>query len=476
MKGFFFDKMLVPPIARGSGGNPWPSYWTTQGTTELIAYTAGLTTPLSSDQLYRLTDFVKALKTGLSITNLSDAFDVMYVLGGETSESSLRNLVDNAHHATLINSPSFNVYEGFTGNGVNSYIDTNYNALTEADNLSINNASYGCYLNNDIAGADAPEIGVAGTGNLHLYSSFTDNKMYIRIHSTTFDSFANTDRSGMFIGSRTASNVQVLYKDKGLNNGTKASAAIANLNVSFLRSGNTYSRNQIAFGFTGRGLTSGEVGVITDAFETYRTSCNAIAVAEYYDLFVGNDINENIWQIRNTNTALARFNQNNSLIMDSMAGNTTDLFANVITSKIPLEEGYCRFVFADLHWISLSINAREVGLKAPNNNRICFYRDTALSNVYFKIVFNSVVVYSVDIGIFDFGIFKISVIGNDISLYQWSAEAWVQLGVTVTQAGMGKLYFYLATRGSQELSQFAKTIVNELYVSHDAYTTLIPTL
>ena len=52
----------------------------------------GLTTPLSSGQIDKLNTFVAALKSGLSISALSDAFDVMYVLANETAEAGLKTL------------------------------------------------------------------------------------------------------------------------------------------------------------------------------------------------------------------------------------------------------------------------------------------------------------------------------------------------------------------------------------------------
>ena len=77
---------------------------------ELTTYITGLTTPLSSAQLLRLNTLIKTIKTRLSISALSEAFDTIYVLAGETSESSLKNLVKDAHHCTAVNAPTFTQY------------------------------------------------------------------------------------------------------------------------------------------------------------------------------------------------------------------------------------------------------------------------------------------------------------------------------------------------------------------------------
>ena len=131
----------ISPHRIGKSGINWSSYWTTQGVAELIAYNAGLATPLSVEQNARLETFIKAVKTGFSSTNLSDDFDVMRFLGGQTAESSLRNLVKNSHHGTAVNSPTFTQYESFKGDGLTSYIDDNYNPSTQAVKYTQNNAS-----------------------------------------------------------------------------------------------------------------------------------------------------------------------------------------------------------------------------------------------------------------------------------------------------------------------------------------------
>lgn len=256
--------------AKGRGGNNGPA------NAEVLAYITGLTTPLSSGQVTLIDTFVTSLKTGLSITTLDEVFDVMYILAGETQESSLRNLVKNAHHCTLdgTSNPSFTAIEGFTGNVAQlAYIKTNYNPNSQGVRLSLNSASYGFYLRLDPAGADQPDMGqVVGGASLQIYSGFTDNKMYVKIHSGGYSSWANTDRSGMYIGCRPSSTQQILYRNKTGNTGTVNSTNIADSIITFLRGGATYSPNQIAFGFAGRSLSSTEVGIITDAIETYMDS------------------------------------------------------------------------------------------------------------------------------------------------------------------------------------------------------------
>lgn len=57
------------------------------------AYFDAMSTPLSTDYQDRINTFVLMVKDSLSLTNLSDKFDVIYLLANETSEAGLKNLV-----------------------------------------------------------------------------------------------------------------------------------------------------------------------------------------------------------------------------------------------------------------------------------------------------------------------------------------------------------------------------------------------
>lgn len=141
---------------------------------EVDTYITGLATPLSAWQITKLKTFVSALKTGLSITNLSDAFDVMYILGCETAESSLRNLVKNAHHATAVNILTFDPNTYIKGNGTDSYINTNYIPSIHGVKFTVNDASFGILVNNNVDNVNQYDI--AGTGSTSTHRILLDTR------------------------------------------------------------------------------------------------------------------------------------------------------------------------------------------------------------------------------------------------------------------------------------------------------------
>ena len=119
---------------------------------ELTTYITGLVTPLSAGQKNKISRLISRLKVGLGITDLDDAFDTMYYRGNSTPESSLRNLVKNAHHSTLAGTPNPThvALEGFTSDGANGYINHHYDPSSEAVNFAQTSASVFCYIRTDV--------------------------------------------------------------------------------------------------------------------------------------------------------------------------------------------------------------------------------------------------------------------------------------------------------------------------------------
>jgi hypothetical protein len=253
-----------------------------QNEPEVDTYISGLSTPLSAGQITKLNTFVSALKTGLSISALSDAFDVMYILGGETAESSLRNLVKNSHHAEAVNSPTFTQFEGLTGNSISQAIKTNYSPDTNKAAMSQDSASIGIYSrSNTPANGNLVEIGSRITGSISgfvIQIRATNGPTYM-INDSVFNSISNSDVStGLYIATRNTNNLGILYRNKikkGENTDTSTTPNNIEVYIMALNTSGTitgYTDRQLSFGFIGRGLSQDDVNSITDAIEAYMDS------------------------------------------------------------------------------------------------------------------------------------------------------------------------------------------------------------
>ena len=242
------------------GGKSWDS--------DLVTYISGLATPLSSGQLTLLNNFILALKSGLSIINLSDAFDVMYILANETAEAALRNLVKRSHDATAVNNPTFTALEGFTGNGTSSYIDTNYNAATQAINYTLNTCSYGLYLKILSSVTTGDLFAATTTGRIEIIgnNSVTGNRVYLNALEKLISLTKNV---GMWIDSRLSTTAISRMINKSYGTETNNAVIIPDSNVLIQKSAYGYSNSQLSFLFIGKDLTQANGNTITDAFEAY---------------------------------------------------------------------------------------------------------------------------------------------------------------------------------------------------------------
>ena len=244
---------------------------------DLQVYLGSLTTALSSGQVTLLNTFVKDLKSGLEITNLSDAFDVMYILANETSESGLKNLVKRTHDATLAGLdglPVFAALEGFTGGTANAQrrrIETGFVPSTDGDNVKLDDASYGAYQRT--TGTEFSMLfGVASTGHITLL----ENGQVTRVHSTSFDNVGHLP-AGLTILSRAAAANYQCYRNKIDGTITRASTALPEHNIWLLGYNNAgaapsanYGLNiQISLFFAGKSFTQSEVNIIRNTFEAY---------------------------------------------------------------------------------------------------------------------------------------------------------------------------------------------------------------
>lgn len=249
---------------------------------ELVAYTTGLTTPLSSGQKTKLNTFIKDLKTGLNINALSDFADKISIRSTETAESSLRNLVKRAHDAIAVNSPTFTPLEGFAGDGVSAYIDENYNPTTDAVNYSLNSVSIGLYLRTENLSENCAEIGARSDAATytHIYHNGASVKETQRVHQGAGGAIETvlTKTNGMMFLQRISAGTIEFWRNK-VKTGTIDTTSSSMPNTNFFTGCRAFngavefpSSKQHSLVLFSRHLAASEITVITDAFEAYMDS------------------------------------------------------------------------------------------------------------------------------------------------------------------------------------------------------------
>ena len=246
---------------------------------ELITYITGLVTPISNAQLTLLDTFIKSLKSGHGITSLSHYYDVLQIYGGENDECSLKNLAKDDHHATLVGVVPHVSLEGFTPDGVATYINTNYNPFIDGSAISTNSISFGTYQRSTVAVSTSKiHGGDEGANYLRLIPvrGLNASRVCVCNNITINSAFAGNLGliSGVRLGANEAYNVnRITYSALEAT----ASAGLPNLNLYVGANNNNGVANsfigtQVSLFYVAKGFTVADMTVLYNAFQAYMTA------------------------------------------------------------------------------------------------------------------------------------------------------------------------------------------------------------
>ena len=163
---------------------------------------------------------------------------------------------------------------GVTPNGTNAYGNT-YLAPSV---MTQNSAHFSFYSRTDTAGLRI-DLGVnVSVGNNFGFFARHNSASLVNINTNFTQSAASTNSLGFYIGSRTTSNTQVLFKNSTkIINGVGASITPVTYNI-YVGAANyngtvqNYSNRQSAFASIGDGLTDTEAANFYTAVQTYQTT------------------------------------------------------------------------------------------------------------------------------------------------------------------------------------------------------------
>lgn len=245
-------------------------------TTDCFNYIDGLETPLSSVQVGYINTFIKALYSGLSITALSQFFDAIYILAGETAESSLRNIVKRDYDGIANNSPVFTQYEGFiTPNASGTTIGIPFNPYTDQVNSKckkddntflIYYRSYGNETNNSTGYSN----GINGVGGTRLRYITAALRWYAYNFEDATDPnghyLSEKKRAVGFTHERRIGQDRIGGYNYNVEDWTTRSDPFDIVDASFYIA---IYLNQVSFFLIGKYVSDADLTVIMDAFEVY---------------------------------------------------------------------------------------------------------------------------------------------------------------------------------------------------------------
>lgn len=226
-------------------------------------------TPQTGTQLGKANTLIKSLKS----SGVWDKLDVLVYLAHDTEANSLINIKQNLYNPTN-QGMTFAANEGFTGNGTDAYIQTNFTPVTTTK-YQLNSAHLMMWSNTDGQSGNRDAGGVFGEQLLLSILRSAGDSFQFRINDATTTGVANTDATGMFVANRPSSSVKQAFRN-GVQLGTDA--AVASTNIPDIGSrtfriggfeGSTYSSRQFRAYSIGGGLTAQQISDFFDALTEY---------------------------------------------------------------------------------------------------------------------------------------------------------------------------------------------------------------
>lgn len=423
--------------------------------------------------------FVKALVDGGQWAKF--ACIIPYAWGMPTASDSLFWANNIARKATLsATAPTYDPLLGWTGNGTSSYIDTTFNPSLDGDSkYTQNDASAGWLFTNSRTTISNGGSGISvGTNGVCIYPQLSASQAYARIQSdyNALTKTAGTNR--LFTLVRKSSTLINLWQDRTVlgSDITKASGVLQNLTMQCLHVNGdaaSFQNDTIGLFFAGAQLTQTDINTICDAWDILQLSINKGTVL-MSDSCDGTVIDLTKWDIANSSTNVATFEQNNELIMNSfITGVAGNYFPNMIASDISTLWGVWKFSIACIANSGSNPYVR-FGLtpsKSADVSLIGFVNNLPERVDYELRQVAATLLYGVTTAFESFAEIKIVVTStHNIKAYLWTNDAWVQIGIDKTIQAPG-LFLFMATRG---YVSGVKTSMRDVFITKYDYSTLNP--
>lgn len=209
-----------------------------------------------------------------------DSLDVLQIYAAHDIQATLLNWIGDYNNAALVNSPTFAVDSGITGNGSNAYINANYNPSTDAINYKLNSSSIGVYnrtnvlTRNFLCGVTAG----GGVSNLQILTSST--LFSVQLNSSNITYYNYDDNTQGFIQQiRTDTSTVNFYQNiLKTSSSTRYSSAIPSGDFYVLASngvGAYYSSNEVSCFYAGGGLSDFQAYMFNYIIDYYMSQLNA---------------------------------------------------------------------------------------------------------------------------------------------------------------------------------------------------------
>ena len=219
---------------------------------------------------------------GLVSAGVWAKLDVFYLFAQTTNaggEAVMNWVTTGFYNATPVNAPAFVALEGFTGDGLASYIDCNW-PTNNGVNYALNNAMYCVYVRNNIQD-DGYTVGTEGGSTsrtiLRVRNSGDIAQGYINANGAVTYA-ANTEARGLWSMNRSGAIAFEMFQNK-TSRGTAVTpaAALSAFDIAVLAWNDTgvmrdWSKHQVSMFAAGADLTVANRSDLVDLVEAYMDS------------------------------------------------------------------------------------------------------------------------------------------------------------------------------------------------------------
>jgi hypothetical protein len=220
---------------------------------------------------------INNLVIGMKADGLWTKMKAVYPFVGGSSTSNSYNLRNTAQYQLSFSGGATHNSNGYTG-GVNGYANTGLNPNTAFSTNDSMHLSLYSRTNNDLGGLDFGGLNASAVTG--LYARFSNNA-YAYINGGSGVLTGNTNSTGFYVGTRTASNVLKLFKSGTQLGSTYTGANGARLDLNaFLGAVNVsgsptyYTQRNYAFASIGDGLSDTDATNLNTRVTTFQTALN----------------------------------------------------------------------------------------------------------------------------------------------------------------------------------------------------------
>ena len=158
-----------------------------------------------------------------------------------------------------VNTPTFTANEGFDFNGTTQYLNTTWIPSTNGVNYTLNNASYGCHVNDNVTSGGLNSGVDMGSGTTYLISRNSAGELRTRLNDAVNLNSTNASSIGFYQAQRISSSSRSNFK-----NGISVTAAAASVSLTsdsfFIGAQNSagtpaaFSSREISMAFAGSSM------------------------------------------------------------------------------------------------------------------------------------------------------------------------------------------------------------------------------